>query len=247
MVDKSILIVDDNKDLVDSITIMLEFEGYTSTVAYNGTDAITLLREQQFDICLYDIQLPDINGVELIQSTFAEQLQARIIFMTGYRIEQLLCSVNDNVTVLRHLPEETKLTQVLADAQNGGIVLLADDNEETAQRLLATLKKQGRQFVSLSSKDDLPLDDNIDTIIINLPKPVTCSLELHLRLQQHKKELSAIIIAPVALAKEDIDPLRSLSVTGCLFKPFETLQLLTALASAGSSTGDTNQAGGLLT
>ena len=62
----SILIVDDEQDLAFNLKDILKGKGYNTTVANDGQTAINLCGEQEFDIGLIDIKLPDIQGVELI-------------------------------------------------------------------------------------------------------------------------------------------------------------------------------------
>jgi len=61
----NILIVDDDKDIVNLIRDILEDEDYTVTSAFNGMDALKLIKSSTFDLLIIDIMLPDIDGYEI--------------------------------------------------------------------------------------------------------------------------------------------------------------------------------------
>lgn len=62
---KRILVVDDEKDLVDLITYNLGRNGYEYLSAYNGGDAIDLAQREHPDLILLDLMLPGLDGTEV--------------------------------------------------------------------------------------------------------------------------------------------------------------------------------------
>lgn len=61
---KSILVVDDDKNICDLIKLYLSNEGYNVVLTHDGSDALSILRDQKFDLVLLDLMLPTINGWE---------------------------------------------------------------------------------------------------------------------------------------------------------------------------------------
>ena len=59
---RRILVVDDEKKIVDIVKAYLERERYQVTVAYNGEEALDMAREQQPDLLVLDLMLPGISG-----------------------------------------------------------------------------------------------------------------------------------------------------------------------------------------
>ncbi len=59
---RSILVVDDEKKIVDIVKAYLERERYHVLVAYDGEDALDMAREQQPDLLVLDLMLPGISG-----------------------------------------------------------------------------------------------------------------------------------------------------------------------------------------
>lgn len=77
-----VLVVDDEKLIVKGIRFSLEQDGMEVTCAYDGEEALTYAREQQFDIILLDIMLPKLSGFEVCQQ-IREFSNVPIIMLTA--------------------------------------------------------------------------------------------------------------------------------------------------------------------
>ena len=62
---ENILVVDDEKEIADLITLVLKNEGYNVTIAYDGNSAKQYINSSEFDLALLDVMLPDIDGFSL--------------------------------------------------------------------------------------------------------------------------------------------------------------------------------------
>lgn len=61
-----ILVVDDDREIVDSIAIFLSGENYTVLKAYNGIDALDILSENQVHLMILDIMMPKLDGIKTL-------------------------------------------------------------------------------------------------------------------------------------------------------------------------------------
>ena len=77
-----ILVVDDEQSMADLIEIFLKNEGYTVHKCYNGKDALKCVEEQEFDMAILDVMLPDINGFEVCKK-IRERYFFPIIMLTA--------------------------------------------------------------------------------------------------------------------------------------------------------------------
>lgn len=64
---KRILIVDDEKDLVELISYNLTREGFSIEPSYDGAEAIEKLKNQSFDLLILDLMLPGMDGLEILR------------------------------------------------------------------------------------------------------------------------------------------------------------------------------------
>lgn len=67
-----VLLVDDDTFLCDMYATKFTEMGYTVKVAMKPTEALTILREEKFDVLITDIIMPGMTGIELIQTVKAE-------------------------------------------------------------------------------------------------------------------------------------------------------------------------------
>ncbi len=66
--ESSLLIVDDIEANRDMLSRRLQRKGYAVTVADGGRRALELVAQQRFDLVLLDIVMPDLNGMEVLQT-----------------------------------------------------------------------------------------------------------------------------------------------------------------------------------
>ena len=59
----NILVCDDDKDIVEAISIYLEQEGYHILKAYDGVAALDILRREPVDLLIIDIMMPKLDGI----------------------------------------------------------------------------------------------------------------------------------------------------------------------------------------
>jgi DNA-binding NtrC family response regulator len=80
----TILIVEDEKLLLDSLTKALSKDGYRILAAMNGRDAMNLFDAHNPDLVLLDVKLPDIDGVNVLKKIKEANGQFPVIMMTAY-------------------------------------------------------------------------------------------------------------------------------------------------------------------
>lgn len=62
---KKILVVDDERDIVETLKFILEVEGFDCIVAYDGEEALNLAKTKNPDLIILDVMLPKINGYKV--------------------------------------------------------------------------------------------------------------------------------------------------------------------------------------
>jgi len=64
---KSILIIDDEIGICESVKLILEYEGYESDYATSGKEGLEKLNRKEYSALLLDIQMPEMNGFEVLK------------------------------------------------------------------------------------------------------------------------------------------------------------------------------------
>ena len=80
---KRILVVEDEKDLADTIKLNLELEEYHPIVVHDGLDAIAAFKEQSFDLVILDIMIPSVNGIEVCENIRLQDSSVPIMFLSA--------------------------------------------------------------------------------------------------------------------------------------------------------------------
>jgi two-component system, NarL family, sensor histidine kinase BarA len=112
-----LLVVDDNPTNLAFVQVLLKEQPVLLSTANCGTEALKLCQQQQFDVILLDIQLPDIDGVEVTRQLrqLAEYQETPILAFTAHALEEevsefLRAGMND--VIFKPL-EASKLEQIL--------------------------------------------------------------------------------------------------------------------------------------
>ena len=78
-----VLVVDDEPNIVDVISMALRFEGFEVASAATGADAIASVAAQRPQLLVLDVMLPDIDGFEVARRLATARTEVPIIFLTA--------------------------------------------------------------------------------------------------------------------------------------------------------------------
>ncbi|NNE97421.1 MAG: sigma-54-dependent Fis family transcriptional regulator [Pyrinomonadaceae bacterium] len=138
-----ILVVDDERNLRIVVQKEMQRQGHEVEIATNGEEAWTLLNEQDFDVMLSDIDMPQLNGIELLRRLREKsQNPPEVIMLTGQAtvesaIEAMKLGAYDYLTKPYRITELSALVNQAAEKQK-----LKIDN----QRLKAQIKRTSEKM-----------------------------------------------------------------------------------------------------
>ena len=81
---KTILVVDDTKNIREMLKTFLEIEGYKVFEAKNAEEAIEIFNKHQIDLMFTDIKLPNVSGTELLKQVKKLNKSTTVIVMTAF-------------------------------------------------------------------------------------------------------------------------------------------------------------------
>jgi two-component system response regulator HydG len=229
-----VFIVDDDRDFVASLALLLKGRGYQVELAFSGEEAITKLREQDYDIAFMDVRLPGKNGTESFLEIREYIPSARAVMMTGYSVEQLLDQAVEHGAwgVLDKPTNVHQMLEMLESIKPDGILIVDDDldfvanvkNLLVASGYMVFVARDGRQAIERIRSN------GIDILILDLRMPILSGLETYLKLKRTGHAVRTLIVtATLDEHASDVNRLRSLSVSGVLRKPFDPRELLEAV------------------
>ena len=146
----SVLVVDDEPNIVELLTVSLKFQGFVVHSASNGNEALRMARELDPDAYILDVMMPGMDGFELLSKLRSEGLDGPVLYLTAkdsvdQRIHGLTIGADDYVTKPFSLEEViTRLRVILrrggsTEEEEGGATMsyadltLNDDTHEVTK------------------------------------------------------------------------------------------------------------------
>src|SRR6266478_2969196 len=79
----SILLVEDEENLHETLKLNLELEGYEITSAYNGAAALKAVESEYFDLIILDVMLPEVDGINVTETIRLQNLEVPILILSA--------------------------------------------------------------------------------------------------------------------------------------------------------------------
>jgi len=109
-----ILVIDDEKNIRDCLSMVLSFMGFEVAAASSGNEGLNLFLKSSFDLVLTDLQMPDMDGWALAFNIKEESPDTPVVLMTGEErggvLERLKGSCVDSVVFKPLLLEDIQKT-----------------------------------------------------------------------------------------------------------------------------------------
>ncbi|MPM30275.1 Transcriptional regulatory protein WalR [bioreactor metagenome] len=158
---KTILVVEDEKNIVDILSYNLTHEGYHTLEAYDGETGLRLAMEQDPDLILLDLMLPRMNGFDVCHRLREVGKNVPIIMLTAREEETdkvlgLELGADDYITKPFSMRE--LLARVGANIRRSGMIAPQATAGAAAGKRLRFGRLSLDQELSMVYKDDSPLD-----------------------------------------------------------------------------------------
>jgi two-component system OmpR family response regulator len=132
-----VLVVDDEPNLADLLTMALRYEGWEIRTAHDGLTAVRLARQFKPDAVVLDVMLPDLNGLEVLRRLRDDSPNLPVLFLTAKdavedRIAGLTAGGDDYVTKPFSLEEVVARVRglmrrtAIAIADSGSVLTVGD-------------------------------------------------------------------------------------------------------------------------
>ncbi len=134
-----LLIVDDESRFLNAIATRLRKRGFDVETATNGPDAISLAREQKFDLALLDLKMPQMDGSQVLRILKDEHEFLEAIILTGHGSLESAVELT-KLGAFGYLPKPYELDRL--------IEVLKDAYEERLKKKFAADQKRIGQIVA---------------------------------------------------------------------------------------------------
>ncbi len=84
-----VLLVDDEREFVQTLSERLQMRDYGSAVAYDGEEALSILAEEEPEVMVLDLKMPGIDGLEVLRRVRREHPNVEVIVLTGHGSKEI--------------------------------------------------------------------------------------------------------------------------------------------------------------
>lgn len=145
----SVLIIDDEAAIRESLETLLEFEGYRVESAETGEQGLIKVGEDPFDLVLLDFALPDRNGLEILADIRDRNPQMAVIMITAYgTVDNAVRAMQNGATNFIQKPWDNE--KLLADVRAAVARRRVEEENEQLKRAL----KQRYNFENIVGKSE---------------------------------------------------------------------------------------------
>jgi DNA-binding NtrC family response regulator len=156
----NILVVDDDQDVCEYLEDFLSSEGYKVRCVNDPTIALDALRQDDYHVCVLDIMMPKLNGIDLLERIRQADDDLAVIILTGYpSLETATSSIQHDVSAYIRKPFSINefrdaLTRI---AKKKGLLLRKEDElHATIGRSIRELRKdRGLTLKQMSRRTNL--------------------------------------------------------------------------------------------
>ena len=144
----SILVVDDERAIRNSLKEILEYENYKVEVAENGADGLQKVQNGKFDLIFSDIKMPEMDGIAFLEAVLKERGDVPVIMMSGHaEIDTAVKSIK--LGAYDFISKPLDMNRILVTVRN------ALDKKNLVQETAILKKKVGSKYQMIGNSEPL--------------------------------------------------------------------------------------------
>ena len=144
----SILVVDDERAIRNSLKEILEYENYKVEIAENGADALSKVQNGKFDLIFSDIKMPEMDGIAFLEAVLKERGDVPVIMMSGHaEIDTAVKSIK--LGAYDFISKPLDMNRILVTVRN------ALDKKNLVQETAILKKKVGSKYQMIGNSEPL--------------------------------------------------------------------------------------------
>ena len=148
----SILVIDDEAGIRESLEVLLSLEGYSIKTAIDGEQGLRMLEMETFDLVLLDLALPGQSGLDLLPQIKERQPETPVIMITAYgTVENVVEAIRAGAENFVQKPWDNE--KLLADIRSAVARYKAEEENLQLKRTL----KQRYNFANIVGKSEIML------------------------------------------------------------------------------------------
>jgi two-component system, NtrC family, response regulator HydG len=227
----NILVVDDNRDLLNTFSLILKRKGYIVDTAEDGLLAIEKFKNNHFDLVLMDVVMPNMNGIDALHKIREINERAKVILLTAYCEEdQLKKAVKEGAYRALYKPVNiARLMELIGEVTGDTSILVVDDDADFRNSMAKMLEIQGFQVSTAANgleAIDLTKQRKFNIAFVDIKMSYMDGLTASIKIKENNPEILIVMMTGYREEVQDIvDEASEKGVTRCLYKPFNASEL----------------------
>jgi DNA-binding NtrC family response regulator len=229
-----ILLVDDEKEFVQSLSERLELRDLKAEVAHDGEQALAAVQEKEPDVMVLDLRMPGIDGMEVLRKVKQAHPKVRVIVLTGHGADKDE-EMARNLGAYAYLKKPVDIDQLVGALHQEKIkVLLVDDEKEFVESLSERLRLRNLDAaVAHDGEQALKAlqEGQPDVMVLDLRMPGIDGMEVLRRARESNPDVQIIVLTGHGTDKDE-QMAEKLGAYAYLRKPVDIEQLVGVLNKA---------------
>ena len=232
-----ILLVDDEKEFVESLSERLALRNLKPDIAYDGEQAIETVAKEKPDVMVLDLRMPGIDGLEVLRKVKKKHPDIEVVILTGHGSEEDEKEAR-RLGATEFLKKPVEMEDLVGALQRKRLkVLLVDDEKEFVESLserleLRNLKAEiaysGEQAIETLARE------KPDVMVLDLRMPGINGIEVLRKVKKKHPDMAIVILTGHGSEADEKEAMR-LGASAYLSKPVEVDHLVGTLHKAWNS------------
>jgi DNA-binding NtrC family response regulator len=227
----NILVVDDNKDLLNTFSLILKRKGFIVDTAEDGIQAVAKFSTHHFDVVLMDVIMPNMDGINAFHKMKECDPQAKVILVTAYcEADQLQRAIDEGAYGALYKPVDIgKLMELLAEVTGDPSVLIVDDDDDFRFTMAQMLKQHDLKVMTAINGEDavkIARQKKVNIAFVDIKMSAMNGLETSIKLKEINPHMLIVMMTGYRdEVKPIVDEARQKGIQQCLYKPFTVSEL----------------------
>ena len=229
-----VLLVDDEKEFVESLSERLELRNLDADIAYDGEQALAAVKDGKHDVMVLDLRMPGIDGIEVLRRVKETNPDVQVVILTGHGTDKDEEMVK-KLGAFAYLKKPVDIDQLVGTLHKEKIkVLLVDDEKEFVESLSERLELRNLDAdIAYDGEQALAAvkDGKHDVMVLDLRMPGIDGIEVLRRVKKTNPDVQVVILTGHGTEKEE-KMAKKLGAFAYLKKPVDVDQLVGTLNKA---------------
>jgi two-component system alkaline phosphatase synthesis response regulator PhoP len=179
----SILLVEDEENLHETLKLNLELEGYEVTSAYDGAEALKAVENEYFNLVILDVMLPELDGISVCENIRLQRNEVPILILSAknsgadrvlglkkgaddyltkpFNLEELLLRVNNLINKSKRISEKESITDEYIFGRNRINFKSLEGTNKLGEKIALTKKEAMLLKLLIENKNEVVTREKI--------------------------------------------------------------------------------------